>query len=436
MKNIFKRSRFGITAVIIVFLLAGCENDPDDNPDPVIPPDITVEVRISSSSTDVLRGEEVAFLASVKGTDNRTVAWSIDEADKHQETKIFTNERGETYLSVSEDETIGTLTVRATSNADPEKSGSVTVTIPVPIVDKVEISLAEPWVVPWQGRIDAGPGGEVEFTVKVTGKDFIREAVTWSIDNAGKQANTTINVDANGVAQLRVAQTETLASFKVQAVSKWDAGKIGEVTVTVKEPDVTGMVIIDQDGKVVPGGSITTPARQIKTASSESFRALVTGTGKVDQNVTWKIERLSYIISILDIRLDKNNKYSEAWGSTSLEIIIDGNEITGNTWYYDGEETDDGFLIYISKPIEFDPESGGIKIWDTDGFGENELKILKPVTGTTEIDATGKFTVDALETFGKFRLTAVSTADTTIKKEVVVQIDTSSEIGIEPPPEF
>jgi len=433
--NILKRSRFGIIAAIVVFLLAGCDNDSDDTPDPVIPQSVTVEVRINATTPVVLRGEKVTFLVAVKGTDNKNVTWSIDEESRHQETTISTNSEGETYLSVSEDETIGTLTVRATLDADPEKSGAVTVTIPVPTVDKVEISLAEPWVVPWLGKVDTGLGGEVEFTVKVTGKDFIREAVTWSIDNAGKNENTAINVDDNGVAQLHVASTEALTSFKVQAVSKWDTNKVGEVTVTVKEPTITGVVILDQDGKVVPDGSITKPSKQIKTSDSESFRAVVTGTGKVNQDVTWEIERLTYIISVEEIRQDKDGKWTDGWASTQLEIDLD-DDTEVFTWVKTGELTELA-SVYEKKPIERIPGSKEIIIWVTDyndeGDIDNKQITLVPVTGTTGIDATGKFTVDGLETFGKFRLTAVSITDTTRKKDVVVQIDSSSQIGTDPP---
>jgi hypothetical protein len=439
MRNIFERHPvfFGTAlAMVIVSLMAGCDNDTGGNTNPVDPPEITVEVRINSSTNDVLRGGEVTFLASVKGTDDKKVTWSIDEKDKHQETKIDINNEGVICLSVSEDETLGTLTVRAVSEADPEKSGTLKVTIPVPTVEKVEISLLQPWVVPWEKKVDTGPGGAIEFTVKVTGKDFIREAVTWSIDNAGKQANTTINIDENGVAQLRVASNEILTSFKVRAVSKWDAGKIGEVTVTVKEPTVIGVVIYDQDGKVVSGSSQN--PKMIKASDSESFRAVVTGTGKVNQNVTWEIERLTYIISVEEIRQDKDGNWTDGWASTQLEIILD-DDTEEFTWVKTGEITEFA-SIYEKKPIERISGSKEVKIWvtDYDDEGEivNEQITLIPTTGATEIDATGMFTVDSLETFGKFKLTVVSTADTTIKKEVTVQIDSSSQIGIEPPPEF
>jgi hypothetical protein len=440
MKNILCRRSvfFGITiAVVIVSLMAGCNNDSDDNNGSVVPPEITVEVRINSSSPNVLRGGKVTFLVAVKGTDNKNVTWSIDEGSRHQETKIDINEEGEICLSVSEDETLGTLTIRAVLEADPDKSGTCKVIIPVPTVEKVEISLQQPWVVPWQGKVDVGKDGKVEFTAKVIGKDFIREAITWSIDNKNKNENTVITVDDNGAAQLHVAQDEALASFKVQAVSKWDNGKTGEVTVTVKEPSVTGLVIYDQDGKVVPNGTISKPSKQIKTSDSESFLAIVTGTGKVNQNVTWEIERLTYIIMRPIIHENKDHELVGGYGEEELEIDLTGDTSDVYTWFNTDVPSTDGYsTIYEKKLIERISGSKEVKIWNIDSAGDNEQITLVPVTGETKIDETGKFTVDGQERFGKFKLTAVSTADTAIKKEAVVQIDTSSQIGIEPPPEF
>jgi hypothetical protein len=425
------RNIWGIAlAAIIVFSITGCNDDTGGNTEPDDPAVITVEVRINATTPSVLRGGEVTFLASVKGTANRTVTWSIDEGDRHGDTTINTNERGEICLSVAEDETLETLTVRAVSNADPDKSGTVTVTIPVPTVEKVEISLPQPWVVPWQGSVDVGPGGEIEFTAKVTGRDFSRDAVTWSINNAGKHVNTTITTDDNGMAQLRVAQGETLASFKVQAVSKWDAGKIGEVIVTVKEPTVTGVAILDHEGKTVPDGS--TNPRKIKAADSESFRAVVTGTGKVNQAVTWKIERKTYLISILTIEQDRDGNWTDGWGSEDLVIDLDDDTTEVFTWVKTGEFTSLA-TIYEKMPIERIPNSKEVIIWVTNDEDENEQKTLKPAAGTTGIDQAGKFIVDGQEIFGKFTLTATSTANSAVKKEIILQVDSSSDISIDIP---
>jgi hypothetical protein len=290
MKNMFKL--LGIILVtMIAFSTTNCKNNSGIGPEE--PEGITVEARIDASIPSVLRGERAPFSAAVKGTSDKTVTWSIGEEDRHPETDIATDPAtGQTWLKVSEDEQRETLTIRAVSNADPSRSGEIIVTIPIPQIDAIEISLPTPWVVPWLKKVDVGQGGEIEFVAKVIGKNFIREAITWAIDNESKHNGTTIIPDANGVAQLHVAQAEGLTFFKVQAVSKWDDSIIGEVTVTVQEPTATGVFIYDDKGKEITNNLDT--AKKIKQATSETFYAVVTGTGKVNQNVIWEMERLSY----------------------------------------------------------------------------------------------------------------------------------------------
>jgi hypothetical protein len=61
----------------------------------------------------------------------------------------------------------------------------------------------------------------------------------------------------------------------------------------------------------------------------------------------------------------------------------------------------------------------------------SRLKELKPIAEGTGINNKGEFSVGGKEEFGKIRLTAISTADMSKKKDVIVEIQSSSEI--EPP---
>jgi hypothetical protein len=434
MKNIFKS--FGVAVTIMVFLLIGCDNDPEDTDVPdVSPGGIIVDVMMNSSSPDVLRGGEVTFLVRVLNTTDRAVTWSIDEDNRHQDTKLEYNANSVMCLSVSEDETLQKLTIRATSNADPEKSGTVTVTIPVPSVESVEISQAELWVSPWEGKVDVGPDGEIEFTVKVTGKDFIREAVSWSIDNAAKKSGTKVDVDEKGVAHLKVAADESLlTSFKVQAVSKWDTSKKGEVTVTVKEPIVKSVVILDSSGiEVVSENDV--PEKRIRASSSENFRAIVTGTGKVNQSVTWKIARKTYLLhQVMMIQQDSEGRWTDGWGSDELVIDLE-NELPIDIWVLDEEAGMTNLAWIYKKSYAKRLEDGKIEIELVDAAHKSYIETLIPINGTTGIDQTGKFTVDGIEWFGNFRLIAAAAGG--IERNVIVEIVSSmSGNNPNPPPEF
>jgi hypothetical protein len=84
-------------------------------------------VTVSPATANVNKNQTRHFDAAVTGTNNpaKTVIWSIVEAGKHSGTTI--NSSG--LLTVSANETLTTLTVKATSTVDTGKSGTATVTV-------------------------------------------------------------------------------------------------------------------------------------------------------------------------------------------------------------------------------------------------------------------------------------------------------------------
>jgi endo-1,4-beta-xylanase len=74
-------------------------------------------------------------------------------------------------------------------------------------------------------------GANRYFYAKVNGTKDPDQTVTWSIDEAGKKAGTTIN--ASGL--LTVASDEALTSLTVRATSTLDTSKSATITVTVTE---------------------------------------------------------------------------------------------------------------------------------------------------------------------------------------------------------
>jgi len=97
-------------------------------PDEESIPTIT-SVTVEPSTVSVPKGGSYTFEAVVTGTNHpeHTVTWSIVQTNKHAQTNI--NADGE--LTVSADEPLSTLTVRATSTVDDTKYGSATVTLTV-----------------------------------------------------------------------------------------------------------------------------------------------------------------------------------------------------------------------------------------------------------------------------------------------------------------
>jgi hypothetical protein len=432
---------FGIA--VIVFLFTACDNEPDNNTGPEEPEGIIVKIILDASSPEVFRGGKLSLTASVIGANNKTVIWYIDDEDRHEDTDIKDG-----WLNVSEDERLETLTIRAVSNENPEKSDSKNITIPVPEVTDVAISLLEPWVSPWENIIDVGPGGEMEFTAKAHGENFIRDAISWSIKGTDLAEGTGIDEDG----KLTVSKNETEhRTFTVQAVSKWDESKIGKVTVTVQEPTVTGVAIYDKNNKEVTNNKNN--PRKVKTADSETFRAVVTGTGKVAQDIIWEIERISYkfwVDTVNVLTVNGNSYWTDGWGEEPFEIGVDGETDVLEMWCTNGDSyPETGTLKFEKRPIERIPGSKDIYIWKkeividdsyindegieiaTESHFESVKKKLEPmVNGTGFKD--GTFTVSGLEVFGKFRLTATA-KNSIMKKEIIVEVDSSTDIDQEIP---
>jgi hypothetical protein len=120
---------------------------------------------------------------------------------------------GSGLLTVAEDETTASLTIRATSTVDTSKYGRAAVTV----TDRVIVSPA---------AASVEQEGTKTFTAVIAGIDASSPAVTWFVEGGGE--GTTVS--ASGV--LTVAENESAASLIVRAVSD-GTGKSGTADVTV-----------------------------------------------------------------------------------------------------------------------------------------------------------------------------------------------------------
>jgi hypothetical protein len=462
MKKKIYYALFGIIIALAIFSIAACEEEIPDTPEVTDDDGITIGVRILSSY--VLRGGNVQCIATVVGTTNKDVTWSIDEENKHQGTTITVNPvNRQVMLNVADDETLGTITIRAASKEDPNRSGTAKVPVPVPQINNVKISLLEPWVVPWANVVDVGLGGEIEFTAEAVGKDFSRDAITWLIEGEGKNAGTTITgitYKDNGIeiseGQLKVASGETLTSFKVQAFSRWDQSIIGEVTVNVREPTLKGVELTGPWG--------------IAAGSSGKYKTIITGTGKVNQEVDWEIERMSYSIyraahdyaaekvdgvwvTVKPEDIDEDKFESYFWtgnfGGNELNVRLGDtmtvtNKLLGTparaiTWRNTGEKGENGF-IFEPIPIQYDPVTRAVTYNICDELGgptgedlntELDPKTLDPFVSGTAMGGDGTFSVDGQEVYGAVKVTATPKAAPALKKEMEIEISYSG--TMEPP---
>jgi hypothetical protein len=113
--------------------LAGCGGGGGGGDDPIDP--VTIVVTISPASVDFdIGGQSQGFTATVSGTTNKVVTWSISEGASGG-TIVSTGNFTATYTA-PDVEYSSTFHVVATSVADPSKSATAEVYIgPPPIPD-------------------------------------------------------------------------------------------------------------------------------------------------------------------------------------------------------------------------------------------------------------------------------------------------------------
>lgn len=173
-----------------------------------------ISVRLLPTTATMLPGDTRTFVATVGGTRNGTVQWSLEGGDA---PGSIASSGLYTAPSVP-----GEYTLVATSVADPSKSARSKITVqPDPgIVVTVE-----------GGDLDLRPSQTHDFSVLVTGTE--EKFVTWSVDEP-----TGGQIDADGV---YVAPLQ-IGTFTVRATSNVDPTRSGSVKVYVVPRELGGIV--------------------------------------------------------------------------------------------------------------------------------------------------------------------------------------------------
>ena len=171
-----------------------------------------VSVSVTPPGTVLKQGETQQFTATVQNTSDHRVTWSINPAVGNISSNGF-------YTAPAVMTTSQTVTVTATSIADPSQSGSVTLSLKPPIA--VSVSPAN-WIL--------GPNQTKQFVATVTSSD--NTAVTWSINPlvGGVASDGSYTAPAN----ISAAQTITITATSVA-----DPTKVGSTTLTIQPVAVT-----------------------------------------------------------------------------------------------------------------------------------------------------------------------------------------------------
>jgi hypothetical protein len=205
----------------------------------------TVGIAVSPVSATLRALETQLFTAAVSGTTNQTVTWSISPA-------MGSVSAGGLYTAPATVSSPQTVTLTATSAADPTKSASAVITLLPPVA------------------VSVAPGGATlqaaqtqQFTATVTWA--MNTAVTWSI-------SPMVGTVTSGGLYTAPATVSVQQAVTVTATSVADATKKASAVVTLMPPVAVS----------VSPGSVS-----LQQSQTQQFTASVTGT--VNTAVTWSI---------------------------------------------------------------------------------------------------------------------------------------------------
>jgi len=220
---------------------------------------VSVSVTVTPPTVQLLVGHQQQFSASVAGTSNGAVTWSVSGPGCSGASCGSVTSTG-VYTAPAKQASPPTVFVTATSNSNPSKSASATVTLSTTISVKVTPS-----------SVHVNPGLQQQFTAVVSGST--NQVVTWGLSGAGCTGNTCGQISATG--QYKAPATIPNPNVvTVTATPIADTTKTGLATVYV--------------GSGSPVKVTTSPSSvSVLVGQNQQFTAAVTGT--TNSGVIWSI---------------------------------------------------------------------------------------------------------------------------------------------------
>jgi hypothetical protein len=219
-----------------------------------------VAVTVSPSSAQLFISKQQQFTATVSGTSNTAVTWSV--AGGCSGAACGTISTSGLYTAPSALPSPAEVTVTATSVADPTKSASATVTIEPPISVKVSPVTAQVLI-----------GGQQQFTATVAGTS--NTSVSWSLAGTGCSGSSCGTITTGGL-YTAPSTIPSSPQISVTATSAADPTKSATASVTIVPP--VSVTVSPATAQVVTGGHQQFSA-EVAGTSNTSVLWSVAGTG-------------------------------------------------------------------------------------------------------------------------------------------------------------
>jgi len=363
-----------IGALLVALLLVACGPSVVGGTSEVTPPVITIGVAPPKAALQV--GKSAQFSATVTGSSDKAVIWSVREAGGGSVT-------GEGLYSAPS--SAGVFHLAAASHADPKQiaEAEITVTTGAPAIS-VSIEPA---------RVTLVAGATARFRATITGS--ADGAVTWSAPDGG-------TVDSAGL----FTAPKAAGTFRVVAAAHADPGKTATATVEVSLQSAIAV-------------SISPAAFTVQRGGAQALAATVTGTD--DSLVTWSLQETG-------------------GGTVNAAGIYVAPQIAGTfhivaTSHADPTRTAVAVATVVAAPrsIAISPQTarvapGGNVQFQATVSGMTDGRVQYSADAGTVDRATGFWTAPPSE--GTFHVTAQSVADPSLQAVAVITVARSTTVTV------
>lgn len=221
---------------------------------------VPIKVVVSPTSSSVQLGNSQGFTATVTGTANLAVTWSVNGVVGGSMTDGLISAAG-LYSAPASMPVSSTVTIRATSVASPASFAQATVTL-VPIIN---ISVS-----PQSASVQIGKNQQ--FTPTVTGSP--NTSVTWSVNGINGGSATVGTINSAGL-YTSPASMPASSTVTVRATSVANPTAFVQAAVTLLPPPPPVSV------------SVSPNSASVQLGTSQNFTATV--TGNANTAVTWSV---------------------------------------------------------------------------------------------------------------------------------------------------
>lgn len=219
----------------------------------------SVSVSVTPKSGQVASGGQLQFSATVTGSTNTAVVWSLSGAGCSG-VACGTITAAGLYIAPATLPTPPSVAVKATATADPSASASAAVTL----VAAASVSVSPP-------SAQLKPSAQLQFTAKVSATSST--VVIWSISGSGCSEPACGSISASGL-YTAPANAPNPPIVAVTATLLSDPTKSGSATVTITSGTVVGI-------------SVSPTTAQVGVSAQKQFSATVTGSSNTA--ATWTI---------------------------------------------------------------------------------------------------------------------------------------------------